>query len=47
VIGRISKDLSKWIEMILGYKLYGINVFIAMVKFYKHDGIYASTFETC
>ncbi len=37
---RIPKELSKWIELIVGYKLYGIDRLLAMVLFYKHDGIW-------
>ena len=37
---RIPQELSKWIELIVGYKLYGIDKLPAMVKFYKHNGIW-------
>ena len=39
----IMQELSKWIELIVGYKLYGIDKLPAMVKFYKHNGIWDAT----
>lgn len=40
---RIPQELSKWIELIVGYKLYGIDKLPATVKFYKHNGIWDAT----
>lgn len=37
---RIPQELSYWVALVIGYKLYGVDKLPAIVKFYKHNGIW-------